>query len=75
VSFVDDRNRSPEKAAIPSNERRYVMMVGFAVFSALALCAGILVSKLYEWRTDVLYGPYIDRNHLDRKSERSSDIT
>jgi hypothetical protein len=38
-----------------------------AVFSALAICAGTLVVKMYEWRQDVLYGPYIHREHRHRK--------
>ena len=45
------------------------MMMYFALFSALVICAGLLVAKAFERRQDVLYGPYIDprnnRNQFD----------
>lgn len=35
------------------------MLTYFAIFSAGAICAGWLAAKIFEWRQDVLYGPYI----------------
>jgi hypothetical protein len=29
------------------------------IFLGLVVAAGVIVVKLYEWRQDVLYGPYI----------------
>lgn len=45
------------------------MVIYLAVFSALAICAGLLVAKMYEWRQDVLYGPYVGRDLSQQKSE------
>jgi hypothetical protein len=37
-------------------------MVEMAVLVALTVIAGAATAKLYEWRQDVLYGPYIRRD-------------
>ena len=36
------------------------MLVYFALFSIFAILLGSFVAKLYEWRQDVLYGPYLE---------------
>jgi hypothetical protein len=36
------------------------------IFLALVVAAGVIIVKVYEWRQDVLYGPYIGR-----RSERN----
>lgn len=47
-----------------------LVMIYLAVFSAVAICVGTLVVSLYEWRQDVLYGPYICRDHPCQKGKR-----
>jgi hypothetical protein len=37
-------------------------MVELAVLLSLTVIAGAAATKLYEWRQDVLYGPYIRRD-------------
>ena len=37
-------------------------MIDLVVFVALGIVAGAAVVKLYEWRQDVLYGPYLKRD-------------
>ena len=37
------------------------MLTYLAVFSVFSICGGLLIAKVYEWRQDVLYGPYIGR--------------
>jgi hypothetical protein len=41
------------------------------LFLAFVFTLGIMVVKLYEWRQDVLYGPYIGRD-IERKSKTGS---
>jgi hypothetical protein len=44
-------------------------MIAFALFSAAICCAtGFFFAKLYQWRQDVLYGPYIIND--DRRGRR-----
>jgi hypothetical protein len=38
------------------------MLIEAALFFAFAAIAGTLIVKVYEWRQDVLYGPYIGQN-------------
>jgi hypothetical protein len=41
------------------------MIIEAALFLSLVVVAGAVIVKAYEWRQDVLYGPYIRQN--DRK--------
>jgi hypothetical protein len=36
------------------------MVIEAIVFLALVVVAGAIIVRVYEWRQDVLYGPYID---------------
>ena len=38
------------------------MVVELAVFLAIVAVMGGAIVKLYEWRQDVLYGPYLRRD-------------
>jgi hypothetical protein len=49
-------------SAFHLKQKRMFMVVYFAVFSALVISAGTLAAKIFEWRQDVLYGPYICRD-------------
>jgi hypothetical protein len=42
------------------------MVIEALIFLALVVAAGVIIVKVYEWRQDVLYGPYIGR-----RSERN----
>jgi hypothetical protein len=42
------------------------MVIEAVIFLALVVAAGVIIVKVYEWRQDVLYGPYIGR-----RSERN----
>ena len=42
------------------------MVIETIVFLAFVIAMGVAVVKVYEWRQDVLYGPYVGR-----RSERS----
>jgi hypothetical protein len=42
------------------------MVIEALIFLALVVAAGVVIVKVYEWRQDVLYGPYIGR-----RSERN----
>lgn len=37
------------------------MVIEALIFLALVVAAGVVIVKVYEWRQDVLYGPYIGR--------------
>jgi hypothetical protein len=43
------------------------MLVYFAVLLAFVVCASGLVAKIYEWRQDVLNGPYVARDDPPQK--------
>jgi hypothetical protein len=43
-------------------------MIAFAVFSAICCAAVFFIAKLYQWRQDVLHGPYIVSD--DRRNRR-----
>ena len=45
------------------------MLTYFAVFSAFSICAGWLVVGFYEWRQDLLYGPYVGQDRVPRKGD------
>ena len=38
------------------------IMIETIIFLALVVGVGAIVVKLFEWRQDVLYGPYIGRD-------------
>jgi hypothetical protein len=42
------------------------MVIEAIVFLAFVILVGVIIVKIYEWRHDVLYGPYIGR-----RSERN----
>jgi hypothetical protein len=43
-------------------------MIALALFSAAICCAtGFFFAKLYQWRQDVLYGPYIMSDRRGRR--------
>ena len=42
------------------------MVIEAILFLAFVILVGVIVVKIYEWRQDVLYGPYIGR-----RSERN----
>jgi len=37
-------------------------MIEIILFLALVVVAGVIIVKAFEWRQDVLYGPYIGRD-------------
>jgi hypothetical protein len=58
--FVD---RNPSKYTVTSSYwRRLVILIEVALFSAFVAIVGTFIVKVYEWRQDVLYGPYIRQN-------------
>ena len=45
------------------------MIIETILFLAFVSAVGTTIVKIYEWRHDVLYGPYLprsDRNQIDR---------
>jgi hypothetical protein len=42
------------------------MVIDAILFLAFVILVGAIIVKIYEWRQDVLYGPYIGR-----RSERN----
>jgi hypothetical protein len=38
------------------------MIIEAALFLSFVAIAGVIVVKAYEWRQDVLYGPYVRQN-------------
>jgi hypothetical protein len=38
------------------------MLIEAALFLSFVIVAGAIIVKAYEWRQDVLYGPYIKQN-------------
>ena len=45
------------------------MVIETILFLAFVTAVGAAIVKIYEWRQDVLYGPYLpssDRNQIDR---------
>jgi hypothetical protein len=58
--FVD---RNSSKCTVTSSDwRKLVMLIEVALFSAFVAIVGTVIVKVYEWRQDVLYGPYIRQN-------------
>jgi hypothetical protein len=47
------------------------MLVELAILAAVVAVVGATVVKVYEWRQDVLYGPYLAR---DRQGIESHTI-
>jgi hypothetical protein len=49
-------------------------MIALAFFSAICCAATFFIIKLYQWRQDVLHGPYIitdDRRHRRKRPSNS----
>ena len=44
------------------------MFIEAALFFAFVAIVGTLMVKVYEWRQDVLYGPYIRQNDHQLRS-------
>jgi hypothetical protein len=42
------------------------MLIGAALFLSFVIAAGAIIVKAYEWRQDVLHGPYIKRNDWNK---------
>ena len=47
---------------IPRSRRSTIVVIELAVFLALVAAMGGAIVKVYEWRQDVLYGPYCRRD-------------
>jgi hypothetical protein len=43
------------------------MLIEIAVFSGLAICVSVILVRVYEWRHDVRYGPYVHRDDAKRR--------
>jgi hypothetical protein len=41
------------------------MLIELALFVAIVAAMGATVVKIYEWRQDVLYGPYLARERVE----------
>ena len=39
-----------------------MVIIAAIVFLAVVAAVGTAIVRLYEWRQDVLYGPYLSRN-------------
>jgi hypothetical protein len=53
-------------------------MVELTIFVAGAMLLGAVIAKLFEWRQDVLYGPYVARNddrHDTGRHQLNGDLT
>jgi len=46
--------------------RRSKMLIEAALFLSFVIAAGAIIVKAYEWRQDVLHGPYIKRNDWNK---------
>jgi hypothetical protein len=46
------------------------MFIELAVLVAIVVAMGATVVKIYEWRQDVLYGPYLARVRVEQKRRR-----
>jgi hypothetical protein len=45
------------------------MFIELAVLFAIVVLMGTTVVKFYEWRQDVLYGPYLARERVEQKCQ------
>jgi hypothetical protein len=43
------------------------MVIETILFLAFVTAVGIAIVKIYEWRQDVLYGPYLARQRLENR--------
>jgi hypothetical protein len=48
-------------------------MIALAFFFAICCAAGFFITKLYQWRQDVLHGPYIMTDDRRNRRKRPSD--
>jgi len=46
------------------------MVVELVIFVAVAVAMGAVIVKVYEWRQDVLYGPYLAGERVYPKRRR-----
>ena len=46
------------------------MVIEGILFLAFVFAMGVIVVKLYEWRQDVLYGPYVAKERSEQKRPR-----
>jgi hypothetical protein len=49
-----------------SHCRRSKMLIEAALFLSFVIVAGAIIVKAYEWRQDVLHGPYIKQNDWNK---------
>jgi hypothetical protein len=76
ISFFEVKTRisltvaleGPE--SIPHCQRFRKMLIELALFVAIVAAMGATVVKIYEWRQDVLYGPYLARERVEQKRRR-----
>jgi hypothetical protein len=46
------------------------MLIELALFVAVVAAIGATIVKIYEWRQDVLYGPYVAKERSEQKRPR-----
>jgi hypothetical protein len=46
------------------------MVIELAIFVAVVAVMGATIVKVYEWRQDVLYGPYLARDRREQERAR-----
>jgi hypothetical protein len=46
------------------------MVIELAILVAVLAAMGATIVKVYEWRQDALYGPYLARERVDPKPRR-----
>lgn len=51
-----------------------IVIVYLSIFAALAICVGWAVTRIYEWRQDILYGPYIRRDPFFKQLALSREL-
>jgi hypothetical protein len=52
---------------IPHRQGFRKMVIELALLVAVVAVMGAIIVKVYEWRQDVLYGPYLARDRVDPK--------
>jgi hypothetical protein len=54
----------------PALLREQTMVIETILFLAFVTATGVAIVKVYEWRQDVLYGPYLAKQRSERDRPR-----
>jgi hypothetical protein len=75
ISFFEVKTQISLTSALqdeddPASARIQKMIIELTVLVATVAAMGAAIVKIYEWRQDVLYGPYLARERVEQNRRR-----